>query len=54
MLVQILAQATTQGQEGDSYMTFVLMAGVGLVFYFFMIRPQQKKTKRTKKVYWRN
>ncbi len=49
MLVQILAQATTQGQDGGGYMQFIFFVGIALVFYFFMIRPQQKKQKEQKK-----
>ncbi len=49
MLVQILAQATTQGQDGGGYMQIIFFVGIALVFYFFMIRPQQKKQKEQKK-----
>lgn len=37
-----------QAAQGD-YMQFVLLAGMIAVFYFFFIRPQQKKQKDQKK-----
>ncbi|MEJ1236656.1 preprotein translocase subunit YajC [Chryseolinea sp. T2] len=40
----ILAQA----QPGNSYMPFFILA-FAVIFYFFMIRPQQKKQKDAKK-----
>lgn len=49
MIVQILAQAGTDGQSGGGYMQIVFFVGIALVFYFFMIRPQQKKQKDQKK-----
>lgn len=49
MIVQILAQAGTDGQTGGGYMQIVFFVGIALVFYFFMIRPQQKKQKDQKK-----
>jgi len=48
MIVQILAQASAEGQ-GGGYMQIIFFVGIALVFYFFMIRPQQKKTKDQKK-----
>ncbi|MEM6525392.1 MAG: preprotein translocase subunit YajC [Bacteroidota bacterium] len=35
--------------EGSPYSSLILFGGVALVFYFFMIRPQQKKQKDQKK-----
>ena len=49
MIVQILAQASTDGQQGGGYMQIIFFVGIALVFYFFMIRPQQKKQKDQKK-----
>jgi len=49
MIVQILAQAGTTGQQGGGYMQIIFFVGIALVFYFFMIRPQQKKQKEQKK-----
>jgi preprotein translocase subunit YajC len=47
MIVQILAQAT-EGPMGG-YTQIIFFVGIALVFYFFMIRPQQKKQKDQKK-----
>lgn len=49
MIVQILAQAGSDGQTGGGYMQIIFFVGIALVFYFFMIRPQQKKQKDQKK-----
>ncbi|MEN8250431.1 MAG: preprotein translocase subunit YajC [Bacteroidota bacterium] len=49
MILQILAQAATDGQQGGGYMQILFFVGIALVFYFFMIRPQQKKQKDQKK-----
>ena len=38
-----------QAQAQASWTTPLLMGGMILVFYFFMIRPQQKKAKAQKK-----
>src|SRR5210317_1170961 len=48
MLSLILAQAGTE-TPGGGYMQIVFFVGIALVFYFFMIRPQQKKQKEQKK-----
>ena len=48
MILQILAQAS-QGQQGSGYFQIIFFVGIALVFYFFMIRPQQKKQKEQKK-----
>lgn len=37
-----------QAQQ-SAYVQFVLFGGIIVVFYFFMIRPQQKKAKDQKK-----
>lgn len=47
MIYNILVQA--QSPQGGGYMQLVLFGGIALVFYFFMIRPQQKKQKDQKK-----
>lgn len=36
-------------QAGQSNLSLVLLAGMILVFWLFMIRPQQKKAKEAKK-----
>lgn len=46
MVSAILLQAQT---GGSSWSFYVMMGGMILVFYFFMIRPQQKKAKDAKK-----
>ena len=46
MLQSILLQADGQG---GNYSSLILLAGIAIVFYFFMIRPQQKKQKEQKK-----
>lgn len=45
MLNFILLQATT-GPE--NYINIIFLVGIGVVIYFFMIRPQQKKQKEHK------
>ena len=46
MINAILLQAQA---PVNHYGFYVMMAGVMIVFYFFMIRPQQKKAKDAKK-----
>lgn len=46
MIKTLLLQAAS---EGNPYQTLILFGGIALVFYFFMIRPQQKKQKEQKK-----
>ena len=46
MIKTVLLQATG---EGFDPMTLILWGGIFVVFYFFMIRPQQKKAKDQKK-----
>lgn len=41
----ILLQAST----GSGWTSFIPIIGIFIVFYFFMIRPQQKKAKDQKK-----
>jgi len=43
----ILLQATANG--GDSSMGLIMIVALIAIFYFFMIRPQQKKQKETRK-----
>ncbi len=44
-MYSILAQA----QQSNPIIQFVMFGGIILVFYLFMIRPQQKKAKDQKK-----
>ncbi|HNY02280.1 MAG TPA: preprotein translocase subunit YajC [Bacteroidales bacterium] len=43
----ILAQSTAAGQSG--YLNIIFILGIVVVFYFFMIRPQMKRSKDQKK-----
>ena len=45
-MFSILAQAQT-GQSAIP--TYIMFGAMALIFYFFMIRPQQKKAKEQKK-----
>lgn len=45
MIYTILVQA----QGGSTMQSLILFGGIAIVFYFFMIRPQQKKQKDQKK-----
>lgn len=46
MIYTILAHAPSGG--GNPYQSLILFGGIAIVFYFFMIRPQQKKQKDQK------
>jgi preprotein translocase subunit YajC len=35
--------------QSPAYMQIILFGGIFVVFYFFMIRPQQQKAKEAKK-----
>ncbi|WP_435353805.1 preprotein translocase subunit YajC [Emticicia sp. SJ17W-69] len=39
-----------QAQGGNGMFSIIMMVGMIAVFYFFMIRPQQKKTQDQKKM----
>lgn len=41
----LLAQATPAGAPSNSLNFFVTMALMGVIFYFLLIRPQQKQRK---------
>jgi len=43
----ILLQAASQGSQ--LIQTVIFLAGIIIVFYFFMVRPNQKKQKNEKK-----
>ena len=49
MLLSILAQAAAGGSQAMIYQV-VMWVGIIGVFYFFMIRPQQKKAKEQKEL----
>ena len=42
------AQAAAGGTPGADLMTFLPMIAIFVVFYFLLIRPQQKRAKETK------
>ena len=46
--MDILLQATEGAGGYAAIMQFVLLGGIFLVFYLFMIRPQQKRQKEEK------
>ncbi|WP_207433834.1 preprotein translocase subunit YajC [Sabulibacter ruber] len=46
-MLTVLLQATAQG--ANVYANFLFIGLIILVFYFFMVRPQQKKAKDQKK-----
>jgi len=37
-----------QGQGGNPYGTLIMFGLIAVVFYFFMIRPQTRRAKKTK------
>ena len=50
MLAVILqATATAQAPQQNPMFSLVMLGGIIVVFYFFMIRPQAKKAKEQKK-----
>lgn len=49
MLYSLFLQTPAAGGAGFGLEQLILFGGIGLVFYFFMIRPQQKKQKEQKK-----
>ena len=42
------AQAAAQSSQTDSLLTFLPMVAIFVVFYFLLIRPQQKKQKEAR------
>jgi preprotein translocase subunit YajC len=42
------AQATGSASQTDTLLTFLPMIAIFVVFYFMLIRPQQKKAKETR------
>jgi preprotein translocase subunit YajC len=46
MFQTVLLQTQTTGAQGNSsMMSLIFMVGIFVVFYFFMIRPQQRRQK---------
>jgi preprotein translocase subunit YajC len=48
-MFNILLQAATSNQASGWVSNLILFGTIGIIFYFFMIRPQQKKAKDQKK-----
>lgn len=48
-LIMLMAGGGANGQKSGGYETWLFMGAIIVVFYFFMIRPQMKKTKEAKK-----
>ena len=48
MFNTILLQAQ-QPQSGGGMMQILMLVGIGVIFYFFMIRPNQKRNKEQAK-----
>ena len=48
-LLSILLVDTTAQSGPSNYLNFIFLFGVAIVFYFFFIRPQMKRSKDQKK-----
>jgi preprotein translocase YajC subunit len=44
-LFSLVAKTSTPPKSGSSFLPLVLLVGVGLLGYFFFIRPQQRKAQ---------
>lgn len=42
--------AETPAQQGSPYSMLIMLAVFGLIFYFMILRPQQKRTKEHRKL----
>ncbi len=49
MMNIILMMQPTDGQEANPLMSFLPLLLIVVIFYFFMIRPQMKRQKETRK-----
>lgn len=49
MMNVILMMQPTDGQESNPFMSFLPLLLIVVIFYFFMIRPQMKRQKETRK-----
>jgi preprotein translocase subunit YajC len=49
-LLQGDTTSTTGGSKGPDFGMFIMIGVIIVVFYFFMIRPQQKKAKAEQKM----
>ena len=48
-MLNIILMMQPEGQEGNPLMSFLPLLLIVVVFYFFMIRPQVKRQKETRK-----
>jgi preprotein translocase subunit YajC len=48
-MMNIILMAQPAGQEGNPLMSMLPLLLIVVVFYFFMIRPQMKRQKETRK-----
>ncbi|MDA7804150.1 preprotein translocase subunit YajC [Crocinitomix sp.] len=44
----MLQDAAAGAEAGPNYSSLLMIGLIGIVFYFFMIRPQMKRTKEAK------
>jgi len=49
LTVILMTGSQSNGKDSNPIMTFLPLVLIIVVFYFFMIRPQMKKTKEAKK-----
>lgn len=50
MNTAILLAAQAAGKQGSPLPMIVMMLVIGAIMWFFMIRPQQKKTKANSRI----
>lgn len=50
MLHSIFAMGGQPDQQGSPYATLIMFAAIFAIFYFMIIRPQQKKAKEREKM----
>lgn len=48
LIADAWAQAPAGAPQGSPYMTLIMLAGLFVVFYFLLIRPQAKRAKEHK------
>ena len=48
LITPAYAQAAGSTSQGDTLLTFLPMVAIFIVFYFLLIRPQQKKAKESR------
>lgn len=46
LFAQEASAPAAQGQAGGGYMTIIMMVAIFAIFYFLLIRPQQKRQKQ--------